>query len=382
MVKLLKSNITDVNEPIWDLMMKNIYGLGVGQLQQEGFRMNIVYTSPTPINYIRPADGGPALPPDVDNTPLLNVFNLDNLTANGDPQTGGDGFFDFVPGLTVNSNNGSIIFTSVEPFGEYLFNKLRNSGGETYENTDTYNANQNKYVYRSLYNSTKTIAQDNADKNLFQLQGTFKSTQEEGIPIGGFNIPQGSVTVTAGGRVLQEGLDYSVDYQRGRVIILDQALKGSGIPIQVSTENNTLFGQQTKRFTGLNVEHQFNEKFMVGGTLINLNERPLTQKATYSFEPINNTIFGLNANFSTEVPFLTRLVNKLPNIDTDVPSNISFRGEMAYLIPGQPNATDFGGEAASYIDDFEGAQTSLDISSPLQWSLASAPVDFGGEFAN
>lgn len=381
-VKLLKSNITDVNEPIWDLMMKNIYGLGVGQLEPDGFRMNIVYTSPSPINYITAAAGGPALPEDVQNTPLLNVFNLDNLTTFGDPQNGGDGFFDYVNGLTVNQSTGSIIFTSVEPFGEYLFNKLRDSGTENYENPDTYNANQRKYVYTSLYNSTKTIAQDNADKNLFQLQGTFKSTQEEGIPIGGFNIPQGSVTVTAGGRVLQEGLDYSVDYQRGRVIILDQALKGSGIPIQVSTENNSLFGQQTKRFTGLNVEHQFNENFMLGGTLINLNERPLTQKATYSFEPINNTIFGLNANFSTEVPFLTRLVNKLPNIDTDVPSNVSFRGEVAYLMPGQPKATEFGGLAASYIDDFEGAQTALDISSPLQWSLASSPVDFGGEFAN
>ena len=381
-VKLLKSNITDVNEPVWDLMMKNIYGLGVGQLEPDGFRMNIVYNSPSPINYITAADGGPALPDDVVNTPLLNVFNLDRLTQNGDPQTGGDGFFDFVEGRTVNVRNGSIIFTSVEPFGEYLFNKLRSVGGETYENEDSYNANQQKYVYRSLYSSTKTVAQDNADKNLFQLQGTFKSKQEEGIPIGGFNIPQGSVTVTAGGRVLQEGLDYSVDYQRGRVIILDQALKGSGVPIQVSTENNSLFGQQTKRFTGLNVEHQFNEDFMVGGTLLNLNERPLTQKATYSFEPINNTIFGLNANFSTEVPFLTRLVNKLPNIDTDVPSNISLRGEVAYLLPGQPKATDFGGEAASYIDDFEGTQTSLDISSPLQWFLSSAPIGLGGELSN
>tara|TARA_B100001167_G_scaffold129441_2_gene81108 strand:+ start:21050 stop:28360 length:7311 start_codon:yes stop_codon:yes gene_type:complete len=381
-VKLLKSNITDVNEPVWDLMMKNIYGLGVGQLEKEGFRMNIVYNSPAPINYITPAEGGPALPQDVANTPLLNVFNLDNLTQFGDPQEGGDGFFDFLEGTTVNARNGSIIFTSVEPFGEYLFNKLRSEPSETYGNPDTYNANQRKYVYRSLYNSTKTIAQDNADKNLFQMQGTFKSKQEEGIPIGGFNIPQGSVTVTAGGRVLQEGLDYTVDYRLGRVIILDQALKASGIPIQVSTENNTLFGQQTKRFTGLNVEHQFNENFIVGGTLINLNERPLTQKATYSFEPINNTIFGLNANFSTEVPFLTRLVNKLPNIDTDVPSNISLRGEVAYLIPGQPKVTNFGGEAASYIDDFEGTQTSLDISSPLQWYMSSAPIGFGGEFDN
>lgn len=389
-VKMLKSNITDVSEPVWDLMMKNIYGLGAGQLEQDGFRMNIVYTDPSPLNYITPAAGAPALPEDVADTPLLRVFNLDRLTTFGDPQVGGDGFFDFVPGLTVNVRNGSIIFTSVEPFGEYLFNKLRDDGSEVYDDgmdmteaeRQTYNNNQLKYVYKSLYASTKTVARDNADKNKFQLKGKYKSTQEEGIPIGAFNVPQGSVTVTAGGRVLQEGLDYTVDYQRGRVIILDQSLIASNIPIQVSTENNSLFGQQTKRFTGLNVEHRFSDDFIVGGTLINLKERPLTQKATYSFEPINNTIFGLNASYATEVPFLTRLVNKLPNIDTDVPSNISVRGEFAYLLPGQPDATDFGGRAASYIDDFEGAQTSIDISSPLQWYLSSVPVGFGGELMN
>ncbi len=389
-VKMLKSNITTVNEPIWDLMMKNIYNLGGGQLEQDGFRLNIVYTQPSPINYINPATNGPALPADVADTPLLNVFNLDRLTTFGDPQTGGDGFFDFVPGLTVNVRNGSIIFTSVEPFGEYLFNKLRNGAGEVYDDNmdasdaelETYNANQVKYVYKSLYKSTKTVARDNAEKNKFQLKGKYKSSQDEGIPIGGFNVPQGSVTVTAGGRVLQEGLDYTVDYQRGRVIILDEALLGSNTPIQVSTENNTLFGQQTKRFTGLNVEHQFNENFLLGGTFINLNERPITQKATYSYEPINNTIFGINGNYSTEVPFLTRLVNKLPNIDTDVASNVSVRGEFAYLLPGQPKGTDFDGEATSYIDDFEGAQTSIDISSPLQWYLSSVPVGYGGDLVN
>ncbi len=389
-VKMLKSNITTVAEPVWDLMMKNIYGLGAGQLQQDGFRLNIVYTDPSPLNYITSAEGGPALPDDVDQTSLLRVFNLDRLTTYGDPQVGGDGFFDFVPGLTVNVRNGSIIFTSVEPFGEYLFNKLRSETGEVYDDgvdmtndeQQTYNANQRKYVYKSLYTSTKTAARDNADKNKFQLKGKYKSTQEDGIPIGGFNVPQGSVTVTAGGRVLQEGLDYTVDYARGRVIILDQALIASNIPIEVSTENNTLFGQQTKRFTGINVEHRFNENFLIGGTLINLNERPLTQKANYSFEPINNTIFGLNANYSTEVPFLTRLVNKLPNIDTDVMSNVSMRGEFAYLLPGQPKATDFNGKATSYVDDFEAAQTSIDVSSPLQWYMSSAPIGFGGELSN
>lgn len=392
-VKMLKSNITDVRAPIWDLMMKNIYSLGSGALQQDGFRMNIVYTQPSPLNYITAAEGGPPLPQDVQDTPLLNVFNLDRLTTYGDPQQGGDGFFDFVPGLTVNVRNGSIIFTSVEPFGAYLFNKLRSENPaqpEIYDDGDrstandlaTYNANQAKYVYKTLYTSTKTVARDNAEKNKFQLKGRYSSTQQEGIPLGGFNVPRGSVTVTAGGRVLQEGLDYTVDYQAGRVLILDPALEASNIPIQVSTESNTLFGQQTKRFTGINVEHHFSKDFFLGGTFLNLSERPLTQKAVYSEEPINNTIIGLNGSYSTEVPFITRLVNKLPNIDTDVESFVSVRGEFAYLLPGQPKGTDFNGKATSYVDDFEQAQTRIDISAPQQWGLSSVPVGFGGELEN
>ena len=136
-------------------------------------------------------------------------------------------------------------------------------------------------------------------------------------------MPRGSVRVTAGGRVLVEGVDYTVNYQLGRVEILDEALKASNTPINVSVENNAVFGQQTRRFTGLNVEHQFNENFVIRRYILNLNERPITQKANFNSEPINNTIFGFNGNYSTEVPFLTRLANKLPNIDTDVPSNFS-----------------------------------------------------------
>ncbi|PTX44446.1 protein involved in gliding motility SprA [Christiangramia gaetbulicola] len=383
-VKLLRSTVINVNEPIWDLMMKNIYSLGAYQLERQDFRMNILYTDPQPLNYIRPVEGT-TFPDDVLETPLLRVFNLDNLNVNGDPINGGDGFFDYVPQMTIDPQNGNIIFTTVEPFGSHLFRKLDetpNSGTEDYNIPETWNENQQRYVFRAMYRTTKIQAeQEEADKNKFQLKGRYKSAEVEGIPIG-FNLPPGSVTVTAGGRILQEGVDYVVNYELGRVQILDEALLASDIPIQVNTENNALFGQQTKRFTGINVEHQFNENFLIGGTFLNLKERPLTQKANYGYEPINNTILGLNFNYSTEVPFLTRLVNKLPNIDTDVKSNVSVRGEFAYLIPGSPASDDFGGKATTYIDDFEAAQTAIDINNPLSWELSSVPIGYGGELSN
>lgn len=385
-VKMLKSSITNVNEPIWDLMMKNIYPIGAYQLEKEDFKLNIVYADPSPLNYIEEARGTPQHPyaefsEEVKEKILLEVFNVDRLNYNNDPQQGGDGFFDFIPGITVDPQNGRIIFTTVEPFGKHLFDKLNKTPTQgimpaVYEIPETYNANQHKYVFRMLYSSTKTQAeQQQSEKNKFQLKGSYKSTGADGISIGAFNIPQGSVTVTAGGRTLVEGIDYTVDYIMGRVQILDPALMNSNTPISVSTENNAVFGQQSKRFTGLNVEHKFSDKFMVGATYLNLNERPLTQKSSYGVEPINNTIFGVNANYSTEVPFLTRLVNKLPNIDTDVESNVSIRGEFAYLLPGAPKVSSFGGKTTVYVDDFESSQTANDISSPQTWFLSSTPVE-------
>ena len=380
-LKMLKSSLTNVNAPIWNLMMKNIYQIPGGyQLQQEDFRFNILYTDPSPINYISPANSSSPLPADVAETPLIKVFNVDKLNYNNDPQNGGDGFFDFYPGLTVDQQNGRIIFTTVEPFGRHLFEKLRTSSSEDYfENydatniptTNTFNPNQAKYVFREMYRTTQAAALQDASRNKFQLKGRYKSAGGDGIPIGAINVARGSVVVTAGGRVLVEGVDYSVNYQAGRVQILDPSLANT--PVEVSVENNATFGQQTRRFMGINVEHKFSDKLMFGGTFLKMTERPFTNKSNYGQESVNNTIFGFNANYSTEVPFLTRLANKLPNIDTDVPSNLSLRGEIAFLKPDASKNDAFDGESTVYVDDFEGSQTTIDMRAPLSWSLSSVP---------
>ena len=377
-LKMLKGTLVNVNKPVWDLMMKNIYQIPGGyQLESEDFKFNILYTDPSPLNYITQVGTTP-LPAGVAETPLIKVLNLDKLNYTNDPQQGGDGFFDFIPGITIDAQYGRIIFTNVEPFGKLLFDKLK-VGTEDYDVDLTYNENQDKYVFRNLYKQTQAAALQESEKNKFQLRGRYKSTSGDGIPIGAFNVPQGSVVVTAGGRVLVEGQDYTVNYQLGRVYITDTSLLASNTPIQVSLENNAVFGQQTRRFWGMNVEHKFNENFLLGGTILHMSERPFTQKTDYNQDSVNNTIFGLNGNFSTEVPFLTRLANKLPNIDTDVPSNLSFRGEIAYLKPGASKTSNFNGESTVYIDDFEGSQTTIDMRSASAWSLASTPIDFGGE---
>ena len=382
-VKLLKSSLTDVRQPVWNLMMKNIYNTGAFQLEQEDFRLNILYSDPSPLNYLTPVDES-IWPEELTKSVLLRSLRLDRLNIYNDPEPEGDGFFDFIPGITVDQQYGRIIFPTVEPFGESLFEMLSDPQNtiESYDDESTYNPNQAKYVFRDMYALTQAAALEDTEKNKYELKGRYKSAGGDGIAIGAFNVPRGSVQVTAGGRVLREGVDYTVNYQIGRVKILDPALEASNIPIQISVENNTFFGQQNKRFSGFDLTHQFNEKVAIGGTLINLSENPLTQKANYGTEPVNNTMVGFNTNFSTDVPFLTRLINKIPTIETTAPSRISFRGEIASLIAGDPRNTQLEGETNVYLDDFEGAQTNIDVKGAFAWRLASVPFEgFGGSSA-
>ena len=375
-VKMLKSSVTDVRQPVWDLMMKNIYNTGAFQLSEEDFKLSILYTDPSPINYMT-AVNNKIWPKELEQQVLLNTFQLDRLNVYQDLTAKGDGFFDYVPGITIDPKFGRIIFPQVEPFGEFLFDLLDdpNTSKENYDQVNSFNSNQKKYVFREMYALTKAAALEAIEKNKFQLKGRYKSEGGDGIPIGAFNVPRGSVRVTAGGRLLQEGLDYTVNYEIGRVKILDEGLKASNIPIDISVENNSFFNQQNKRFSGINIIHQLNERVYFGATLVNLSENPLTQKANYGTEPVNNTMMGFNTNFSTEIPFLTRMANKITTVKSSTPSQLSFRGEVAALRARNPRNTQLQGETNVYIDDFEGAQTNIDIKGFNAWNLSSVPIN-------
>ncbi|WP_247649187.1 cell surface protein SprA [Lutibacter sp. B1] len=368
-VKLLRSEIISTEIPMWELMMKNIYSLQTYRMQQDGFRLELLYADDATgvsINVLQNAQTS-----GVSDRTLLNLFDIDRLDQNQFYTPEGDGYFDYVEGSTVNSEKGYIIFPTVEPFGKDLESKLTNS-------------NDANYVFNELYEMTQSEAKNNfQQKDKYLIKGYHKSESANGIPLGAFNVPQGSVRVTSGGRELVEGVDYVVDYQMGRVQIVNPSLEASNAPIEVSVENNAAFNLQTKRFLGIDIEHKFSDKFMAGATILNLNEKPITQKALFGQEPINNTIFGLNASYGTEVPKFTKWVNYLPNIDTDVESNFSIRGDFAYLKPGSPKRIEQDGEATSYVDDFEGSQIPLEIKSIQQWHLASTPqyqtqFDFNG----
>ena len=351
-VKLLKGTNLTPRLPTWELMMKNIYAIGAYQVNPSDFTFEVMYQDDktgTSINYLPEGD--------IANKVLIKVLNLDNLNEQLDPVP--DGMFDFISGITVIEQNGRVIFPVLKPFGEYLEKKINDPVVAA------------KYVFNELYDSTKTIASQVADKNKFILTGTYKSSSSSEILLNAMNVPQGSVVVTAGGRQLTENVDYTVDYTGGRVTIINQGLLESGTPIKISLESQSLFSIQTKTLLGTHLDYKLSDDLNIGGTVLNLTERPLTQKVNIGDEPISNTIWGLNGSYRTSSQLLTTLIDRLPLISTKETSTITMAGEFAHLIPGHSRAIQK--EGIAYIDDFEASQTSIDMKNFAAWVYSSTP---------
>ncbi|MBC8147756.1 MAG: cell surface protein SprA, partial [Bacteroidetes bacterium] len=360
-VKLLKSTTLNTQTPLWDLMMKNVYSIGAYQVNPEDFRLNILYEDDkngVPTGFI--TEGA------ISGQPLVRALNLDNLNTLLDPVP--DGVFDFIDGAattggTVQSTNGRIYFPVIEPFGLDLRKAI--------DPANPYSTLASKYAYDQLYNSTKNEALQHPEKNRFALEGMYKSTAGSEISLNAMNVPQGSVKVTAGGVVLTENVDYTVDYTLGRVKIINEGYLNSGTPINISLESNSLFAIQTKTLVGTHIDYRVNNDFNLGATVLNLTERPMTQKINFGDEPISNTIWGLDGTYQTESRLLTKLVDKIPFIDTKVPSKITVNAEFAQLVPGHARA--IGKTGTSYIDDFEGSSSAIDMKNIGTWFLSSTP---------
>ncbi len=359
-VKLLKGTAVNSRSPLWKLMMKNVYFLKSTQISRENFRLNVLYENPEGGVGIGYFTEGPK-----EGTPLVEVFGLDRMDASQSYYYP-DGVFDWFDsaaykGGTIQATTGRIFFPYVEPFGK----DLREMLGD--------NALANRYCFDSLYTMTQALAQQYADKNKFYLEGYYTSSVSGEIQLG-YSVTQGSVTVTAGGMPLIENVDYTVDYTMGTVRIINESLLSSGTPISVSSENSS-FSMMTKTMLGLHLNYEFDPDINLGATFMNLREKPLTQKNNFGDEPTSNSIWGLDFNYRHDVPWITKFMDRLPGLQTKAPSTLTLQAEFAHFLPGLANTGSDDGKV-TYIDDFEGAESNIDLKGYTYWHLASTPQDY------
>ena len=351
-VKSLKNTSCNPQQGNWDLMMKNVYYLA-SNIEKEKFRLDVKYQSDTTGVYLS------YIPEQrVKNTPIIRVLGADRLDNNNKAHS--NGYYDYVEGYTVS--NGRVFIPKVEPFGSYMRDYLVKNGvaADTAE----------KYAFTELYDSTKTVARQIAEKNKYQMVGQFKGSSANVISLDAYNVPQGSVVVTAGGVTLTEGTDYSVDYNAGEVTILNQSIIDAGTSVNVSLESNTDYGQTRKTMFGVNWEYDFSKNFQMSGTLQHLSEQALTTKVSMGSEPLKNTLWGVNLNWKKESQWLTNVLDKIPFLHLTQPSQISFTSEFAQLLAGEAGGTQ---DNASYIDDFENTKNGIDVMTPTSWFISSVP---------
>ncbi|MFY0601025.1 MAG: cell surface protein SprA [Cyclobacteriaceae bacterium] len=364
-LKMLRPNKIDVDIPSWDLMMKNIYYLNASQVERDGFQLKVRYRDD--------ASGidNPSLHEGrrTTNIPLIELLKLDQLNQNNDRQK--DQNFDYIEGITIDSRNGFIKFPVLEPFGTTLAGFF----------DDDEISFSEKYVYDALYDNTQNEASQDTGKDKFFITGRYNAGSSSEIALPGINIAEGSVVVTAGNTPLTEGLDYTVDYNLGRVRIINDGILSSGKTINIGYEKADLFNFQARWLYGTRLDYQFNDQFNIGATVMHLNERPGgVTRYQIGDEPTSNTKYGFDINFQEEVPFLTKAMDFLPLVSTKEPSTVTFNAEFAQMVPGTSNIVN--GEGTSYIDDFENSVTTIGLDGWAGWRLASTPQTDLGTFTD
>ncbi len=365
-LKLLRPGKIDVKVPTWDLMMKNMYSLNATQLSPEGFQLRIVYRDD------KSGIDNPSLHEGrrTKDVPLVQLLSLDRLNSLNDPQP--DGNFDYVSNITVKEKTGLIVFPVLEPFGSKL---------KSFFDPDAEANLIEKYVYDTLYNTTKADAELDVSKNKFFLSGRMQAGSSSEIVLPGINISENSVIVSAGNTPLVEGQDYRVDYNLGRVTIINESVLNSGKPIKISYEKADLFNFQSRSLIGTRLDYRLSDDINFGGTFLYLNERPLISRVSIGNEPTRNMKYGLDVNIQKDSRFLTKMVDALPLIQTKAPSSISFNAEVAQIRPGTSNFVN--GEETSYIDDFEATATPFNLGNNiLSWKLAHTPITEDGRFTS
>lgn len=365
------------NPAAWYLELRNLYRLAGRGINSTDFELQIVYEAPG-------SPGSKTLPGVGRGATLLQLLGLDRL--NVDEATQPDDKFDYLEGYTIDPGRGLLIFPYLEPFGSRIQQVIE----------ETVPADQqadaiSEFVFSSLYQKKKDNAQLDTQLDVYRIEGSYKGAVKAFYNLNAFaGVIPGSVRVTAGGAPLTENVDYTVDYQGGTVSITNPAFLTAGRNIEIDYESNSLFNIQKKTLMGVRAFYEFEDKLTLGTTLMRLSQKSPVDKFRLGEEPISNTIWGVDGNLKIEPRWLTRAVDALPLIQTRAPSTIRLTGEFAQLRPGHTetsafersrrelrnNGRDFNSDelnGISYVDDFEGFETSFSLKQAGAWQISSPP---------
>ena len=348
-LKMLKPRNLNPSHPVWPLMFKNVYYLGTNNINKEGFDLRIINDRLTVPSHLNPQ-----------GNPYITLFGLDSLNESGIRTP--DQKIDLTNPNIISLTNGEVFLPAFHPFA-----------ADTVLDGNQTDGLKGSLGEGKMYFSTQRTQISNDSR--FTIEVDY-SNQSSTINLG-FMIVEGSEQVSRGGVPLKRGIDYQVDYFSGTIVLSDNIDPNS--ELNVTFDRHQFVNFDKKTILGIRSQMDIGDNSFIGGTALYYNQSIMNEKVEVGYEPMRNFMFGLNGRFKRDLPFITQSLDKMPIIETDKQSGISFEGEFAQILPnpnpinnkatGDPNGV-------AFIDDFEGSKRTTSI--PILrrfWRESSAPLD-------
>ncbi len=340
-VKLLKKRNQDfTNDPeYWNLTIRNIYSLGMQNIRNDGFDLNIYsLTASTEPNFNIPF----ALVPTGSGQPSSLTYNdYLRLDTNVDGVINGDD-------APIHLDSGHIIFPFIKPF--YAL-----------EDSLIYEDEEADYTEFNNYISVKgQIGRDQ-------------------INLEGMNILPGSVVIKIGPSKIEltEGSDYLVDYDFGLITFLASEAKNPDIDIYVDYQFRPLFSVESKTIMGIRADMRFNQNLKIGGTFIYQSEKVKEDRPKIGNENRSIILADIDGELEYELPFITKIVDWFPLIKTDDRSTVTLSGEVAMSLPRIYGSSKQHDRKEAYLDDMESILDTYPLGViRVTWDPASRPAEF------
>ena len=365
LLQLLKPDDPRPDNPTWSLEWKNVYDLGVRDLNPDGFRLDV----------FRGKRGTEHREGENENfqgdVPYIEILGLDRFNTNGVAEP--DGIVDDNPQI-LDRSRGHLIFLNSFPFAattypspitNFLGQSIRNYLGDTlsYARDSVGLSPQAPGIYSG---QTSTNRQE-ASEYYLAISTTERQTS---YSLGRANIIEGSESVKLNGRPLTRGVDYSISYELGQINFLSEEVLDPNANVTVDYEYEPFFSVDRKTLFGMRGEYAPGPNFRWGATALFKSEtQPDNRKPRLGEEPSRTLIWDTDISFKRDAPFLTKLTDALPLVEATAPSSIDFQAEVAQSRPN-PNTK---GEV--FVDDFEASQEIVSLPLLREAWTVSAPPD-------
>jgi hypothetical protein len=340
-------------DPTWNLMMRNVYSLGLTQIDANTLRVRIEDTSNRNNKYIHPES----------NLNYLRIFGLDRVDSKGLP--GKDDLIDDTPGI-IDFERGYLMFPWYEPFNppqEIVTTFLQ----------DTTDYREKTFDYLKLVRGAGLYNLSLSDENVKQDNHHYvivveASSGKRVFRLAAYDIIEGSEVVTVDGTRLARGSDYDIDYAEGTVSLKTNILPDS--KVMIDYQHKPLIGGGKNSLLGLGANLNLSTNSRINGTFLYSSMGAPKYAPRLGEEPARMMAADLNGSFVFYPKWMTTLANLLPRVDTNNESSLNLGGEIAVSLPN-PNVK---GEAI--VDDMEGVEEATQVNLLRRsWYEASPAYD-------